>query len=157
MANCSNAGHLLRCYRMQWFHCQIALGFIISTKTNNSIIFSSQRIHLFCPVFIVWPHDGQSNLLVYILICFSAGSLSMSGIKFGHCFEEAVLGKHITKPALGGILLICLMICVSIQTSYLSEQGLWYFQYLCSHSQVVFPFPCCCHHLLCHSFQRKAA
>lgn len=75
---------------------------------------------------------------MYILTCSSAGSLSVTGVKFGYCLEAVVLGQPRTEPALDWTVLICLL-CK--HSNKLSEQGLGYFQYLCNHSHVVLPFP----------------
>uniref|UniRef100_A0A8C1E573 Zgc:101583 n=1 Tax=Cyprinus carpio carpio TaxID=630221 RepID=A0A8C1E573_CYPCA len=73
-------------------------------------------------IFFVAPHYGQKNVLVYILICSVIGSLSVSCVKgLGIGIKELVAGTAVLKEPLFWALLICLVICISIQISYLNK------------------------------------
>ncbi|XP_035388176.1 magnesium transporter NIPA2 [Electrophorus electricus] len=73
-------------------------------------------------IFIVAPRYGQKNVLVYILICSVIGSLSVSCVKgLGISIKELFSGIAVLKEPLFWALLICLVICVSIQISYLNK------------------------------------
>ncbi|XP_046888644.1 magnesium transporter NIPA2 isoform X2 [Hypomesus transpacificus] len=73
-------------------------------------------------VFFVAPRYGQKNVLVYILICSVIGSLSVSCVKgLGIGIKELFAGTAVLKEPLFWALLICLVICVSIQISYLNK------------------------------------
>lgn len=72
--------------------------------------------------FAVAPRYGQKNVLVYILICSVIGSLSVSCVKgLGIGIKELFAGTAVLKEPLFWVLLICLVICVSIQISYLNK------------------------------------
>ncbi|XP_049340105.1 magnesium transporter NIPA2 [Astyanax mexicanus] len=72
-------------------------------------------------IFVV-PRYGQKNVLVYILICSVIGSLSVSCVKgLGIGIKELFSGQAVLKDPLFWALLICLVICVSIQISYLNK------------------------------------
>lgn len=73
-------------------------------------------------MFIVAPRYGQKNVLVYILICSVIGSLSVSCVKgLGIGIKELVAGTAVLKEPLFWALLVFLVICVSIQISYLNK------------------------------------
>ncbi|XP_052430850.1 magnesium transporter NIPA2 [Carassius gibelio] len=73
-------------------------------------------------IFFVAPRYGQKNVLVYILICSVIGSLSVSCVKgLGIGIKELFAGKAVLKEPLFWALLICLVICISIQISYLNK------------------------------------
>ncbi|XP_076878017.1 magnesium transporter NIPA2 [Brachyhypopomus gauderio] len=73
-------------------------------------------------IFIVAPRYGQKNVLVYILICSVIGSLSVSCVKgLGISIKELFSGIAVLKDPLFWALLVCLVICVSIQISYLNK------------------------------------
>ncbi|XP_043830874.1 magnesium transporter NIPA2-like [Dromiciops gliroides] len=73
-------------------------------------------------IFVVGPRYGHSNVLVYILICSSIGSLSVSCVKgLGISLKELFSGKPVLKEPLGWVLLFCLVICISIQINYLNR------------------------------------
>ncbi|KTF71828.1 hypothetical protein cypCar_00049379 [Cyprinus carpio] len=73
-------------------------------------------------IFFVAPRYGQKNVLVYILICSVIGSLSVSCVKgLGIGIKELFAGTAVLKEPLFWALLICLVICISIQISYLNK------------------------------------
>ncbi|XP_012712284.2 magnesium transporter NIPA2 [Fundulus heteroclitus] len=73
-------------------------------------------------IFAVAPRFGQKNVLVYILICSVIGSLSVSCVKgLGIGIKELFSGTAVLKDPLFWALLVCLVICVSIQISYLNK------------------------------------
>lgn len=73
-------------------------------------------------IFAVAPRYGQKNVLVYILICSVIGSLSVSCVKgLGIGIKELFSGTAVLKEPLFWSLVICLVICVSIQISYLNK------------------------------------
>lgn len=73
-------------------------------------------------IFAVAPRFGQKNVLVYILICSVIGSLSVSCVKgLGIGIKELFSGTAVLKEPLFWALVICLVICVSVQISYLNK------------------------------------
>uniref|UniRef100_A0A4X2JYV7 NIPA magnesium transporter 2 n=1 Tax=Vombatus ursinus TaxID=29139 RepID=A0A4X2JYV7_VOMUR len=73
-------------------------------------------------IFVVGPQYGHSNVLVYVLICSSIGSLSVScGKGLGISLKELFSGKSVLKEPLGWVLLFCLVVCISIQINYLNR------------------------------------
>ncbi|XP_033829765.1 magnesium transporter NIPA2 [Periophthalmus magnuspinnatus] len=73
-------------------------------------------------MFVVAPRYGQKNVLVYILICSVIGSLSVSCVKgLGIGIKELFGGIAVLKEPLFWVLIICLVICVTIQISYLNK------------------------------------
>ncbi|XP_055034423.1 magnesium transporter NIPA2 [Misgurnus anguillicaudatus] len=73
-------------------------------------------------IIFVAPRYGQKNVLVYILICSVIGSLSVSCVKgLGIGIKELFAGTAVLKEPLFWALLVCLVICVSIQISYLNK------------------------------------
>ncbi|XP_047441869.1 magnesium transporter NIPA2 [Mugil cephalus] len=73
-------------------------------------------------IFAVAPRFGQRNVLVYILICSVIGSLSVSCVKgLGIGIKELFAGTAVLKEPLFWSLLICLVVCVSIQINYLNK------------------------------------
>ncbi|KAG7279326.1 hypothetical protein CRUP_019022 [Coryphaenoides rupestris] len=65
---------------------------------------------------------GQKNVLVYILICSVIGSLSVSCVKgLGIGIKELFAGTAVLQEPLFWCLLVALVICVSIQISYLNK------------------------------------
>ncbi|XP_042274922.1 magnesium transporter NIPA2 isoform X2 [Thunnus maccoyii] len=73
-------------------------------------------------IFAVAPRFGQKNVLVYILICSVIGSLSVSCVKgLGIGIKELFSGTAVLKEPLFWSLVICLVICVSVQISYLNK------------------------------------
>ncbi|XP_020819147.1 LOW QUALITY PROTEIN: magnesium transporter NIPA2-like [Phascolarctos cinereus] len=73
-------------------------------------------------IFVVGPRYGHSNVLVYVLICSSIGSLSVSCVKgLGISLKELFSGKSVLKEPLGWVLLFCLVVCISIQINYLNR------------------------------------
>ncbi|CAI5652671.1 magnesium transporter NIPA2 [Oreochromis niloticus] len=70
----------------------------------------------------VAPRFGQKNVLVYILICSVIGSLSVSCVKgLGIGIKELFAGTAVLKEPLFWALIICLVICVSLQINYLNK------------------------------------
>lgn len=73
-------------------------------------------------IFAVAPRYGQKNVLVYILICSVIGSLSVACVKgLGIGIKELFAGVAVLKGPLFWSLVICLVICVTIQISYLNK------------------------------------
>lgn len=73
-------------------------------------------------IFVAGPRYGRSNVLVYVLVCSAIGSLSVSCVKgLGITLKELFAGKQVLKEPLGWILLICLVICISVQINYLNK------------------------------------
>ncbi|XP_028923451.1 magnesium transporter NIPA2-like [Ornithorhynchus anatinus] len=73
-------------------------------------------------ICLVGPRYGQSNVLVYVLICSAIGSLSVSCVKgLGIALKELFAGKPVLKEPLGWLLFLCLVICVSTQINYLNK------------------------------------
>ncbi|XP_061690698.1 magnesium transporter NIPA2 isoform X2 [Syngnathoides biaculeatus] len=73
-------------------------------------------------ILAVVPRFGQKNVLVYITICSVIGSLSVSCVKgLGIGIKELVAGTAVLREPLFWSLLVCLVLCVSIQISYLNK------------------------------------
>ncbi|NXW78526.1 NIPA2 protein, partial [Hirundo rustica] len=73
-------------------------------------------------IFVAGPRYGQSNVLVYVLVCSAIGSLSVSCVKgLGIALKELFSGKPVLKEPLGWVLLVCLVTCISIQINYLNK------------------------------------
>lgn len=73
-------------------------------------------------IFAVAPRFGQKNVLVYILICSVIGSLSVSCVKgLGIGIKELFAGTAVLKEPLFWSLVICLVICISVQINYLNK------------------------------------
>lgn len=73
-------------------------------------------------IFAVAPRFGQKNVLVYILICSVIGSLSVSCVKgLGIGIKELFAGTAVLKEPLFWSLVICLVVCISVQISYLNK------------------------------------
>lgn len=73
-------------------------------------------------IFAVAPRFGQKNVLVYILICSVIGSLSVSCVKgLGIGIKELFAGVAVLKEPLFWSLVVCLVLCVNVQISYLNK------------------------------------
>ncbi|NWI19793.1 NIPA2 protein, partial [Crypturellus soui] len=73
-------------------------------------------------IFVAGPRYGRSNVLVYVLVCSAIGSLSVSCVKgLGIALKELFAGKPVLKEPLGWVLLLCLVICISVQINYLNK------------------------------------
>ncbi|XP_058010550.1 magnesium transporter NIPA2-like isoform X2 [Ahaetulla prasina] len=73
-------------------------------------------------IFVAGPRYGQRNVLVYILICSSVGSLSVACVKgLGIALKELFAGKAVWREPLGWMLFLSLVICVSVQINYLNK------------------------------------
>ncbi|XP_023647951.1 magnesium transporter NIPA2-like [Paramormyrops kingsleyae] len=73
-------------------------------------------------IFLVAPHYGQKNVLVYIVICSIIGSLSVSCVKgLGLGIKEFFAGTAVLKDPLFWVLLVSLVVCVSAQINYLNK------------------------------------
>lgn len=73
-------------------------------------------------IFAVAPRFGQKNVLVYILICSVIGSLSVSCVKgLGIGIKELFAGTAVLKEPLFWSLVVCLVICISVQINYLNK------------------------------------
>ncbi|ETE62093.1 Magnesium transporter NIPA2, partial [Ophiophagus hannah] len=72
--------------------------------------------------FVAGPRYGQRNVLVYILICSSIGSLSVACVKgLGIALKELFAGKAVWKEPLGWVLFLSLVVCIGIQINYLNK------------------------------------
>ncbi|XP_053129877.1 magnesium transporter NIPA2-like isoform X2 [Hemicordylus capensis] len=73
-------------------------------------------------VFVAGPLYGQSNVLVYILVCSAIGSLSVSCVKgLGIAAKELFAGKPVWSEPLAWLLLLGLVLCISVQINYLNK------------------------------------
>lgn len=73
-------------------------------------------------MFAVAPRYGQKNVLVYVLICSVIGSLSVSCVKgLGIGIKQLFSGVAVLREPLFWLLILCLVVCVSIQISYLNK------------------------------------
>ncbi|XP_025910436.1 magnesium transporter NIPA2-like, partial [Nothoprocta perdicaria] len=73
-------------------------------------------------IFVAGPRYGRSNVLVYVLVCSAIGSLSVSCVKgLGIALKELFAGKPVLKEPLGWVLLLCLVVCISVQINYLNK------------------------------------
>ncbi|XP_070615970.1 magnesium transporter NIPA2-like isoform X3 [Erythrolamprus reginae] len=73
-------------------------------------------------IFVAGPRYGQRNVLVYILICSSVGSLSVACVKgLGIALKELFAGKAAWKEPLGWMLFFSLVVCISVQINYLNK------------------------------------
>ncbi|XP_026530530.1 magnesium transporter NIPA2-like [Notechis scutatus] len=73
-------------------------------------------------IFVAGPRYGQRNVLVYILICSSIGSLSVACVKgLGIALKELFAGKAVWKEPLGWALFLSLAVCIGIQINYLNK------------------------------------
>ncbi|XP_030621322.1 magnesium transporter NIPA2 [Chanos chanos] len=73
-------------------------------------------------IIFIAPRYGQKNVLVYILICSVIGSLSVSCVKgLGIGIKELFAGTAVLRDPLFWALLVCLVVCVSLQISYLNK------------------------------------
>ncbi|KAG8144524.1 hypothetical protein E2320_013025 [Naja naja] len=73
-------------------------------------------------IFVAGPRYGQRNVLVYILICSSIGSLSVACVKgLGIALKELFAGKAVWKEPLAWVLFLSLAVCISIQINYLNK------------------------------------
>ncbi|XP_028314557.1 magnesium transporter NIPA2 isoform X2 [Gouania willdenowi] len=73
-------------------------------------------------IFAVAPHFGQQNVLVYIFICSVIGALSVSCVKgLGISIKELFAGSSVLKEPLFWVLLVCLVVCVTVQINYLNK------------------------------------
>lgn len=109
-------GHSLSLKTFGWIHhCRtFPSGFIVFAVC---VLGSSLLL-----IFAVAPRFGQKNVLVYILICSVVGSLSVSCVKgLGIGIKELFAGSAVLKDPLFWSLVICLVICVSVQINYLNK------------------------------------
>uniref|UniRef100_A0A1A8MRY1 Non imprinted in Prader-Willi/Angelman syndrome 2 n=2 Tax=Nothobranchius TaxID=28779 RepID=A0A1A8MRY1_9TELE len=73
-------------------------------------------------ILAVAPRFGQKNVLVYILICSVIGSLSVSCVKgLGIGIKQLIAGTAVLKEPLFWSMVVCLVVCVSVQISYLNK------------------------------------
>ncbi|OTF77243.1 magnesium transporter NIPA2-like protein, partial [Euroglyphus maynei] len=73
-------------------------------------------------VVLYAPRHGNSNVLVYILICSLIGSLSVISCKaFGIGIRQTLNGQNQLTNPLFWVLLLSLIITVSIQMNYLNK------------------------------------
>ncbi|OPJ71090.1 magnesium transporter NIPA3 isoform B [Patagioenas fasciata monilis] len=73
-------------------------------------------------IFIVAPSRGQTNILIYILICSLIGAFSVSSVKgLGIAIKQMLQRKPVYRHSLVYILLGTLVLSVSTQISYLNK------------------------------------
>lgn len=101
-------------FRLLTHSWMLPLGFIVF-----AVCVVGSSLILICAVA---PRFGQKNVLVYILICSVIGSLSVSCVKgLGIGIKELFAGTAVLKEPLFWALIICLVICVSLQINYLNK------------------------------------
>lgn len=73
-------------------------------------------------IFYFGPLYGKNNIIIYILLCSSMGSLSVMSCKgLGLALKETMDGKNEMANWLTWILLFVLILCIMIQMNYLNK------------------------------------
>nr|XP_013804888.1 PREDICTED: LOW QUALITY PROTEIN: magnesium transporter NIPA3 [Apteryx mantelli mantelli] len=73
-------------------------------------------------IFIVAPRRGQTNILIYILICSFIGAFSVSSVKgLGIAIKQMLEGKPVYRHPLVYVLVGILVLSVSTQINYLNK------------------------------------
>lgn len=73
-------------------------------------------------IFIVAPRRGQTNILIYVLICSFIGAFSVSSVKgLGIAIKEMLERKPVYRRPLVYVLLGILVLSVSTQINYLNK------------------------------------
>ncbi|XP_011500225.1 PREDICTED: magnesium transporter NIPA2 [Ceratosolen solmsi marchali] len=73
-------------------------------------------------VFYFGPMSGKRNVIIYILLCSSIGSLTVMSCKgLGIAIKETMNGKSEMGNGLTWILLFLLILCIMIQMNYLNK------------------------------------
>ncbi|NXX78243.1 NIPA3 protein, partial [Urocolius indicus] len=73
-------------------------------------------------IFIVAPRRGQTNILIYILICSLIGAFSVSSVKgLGIAIKQILEGKPVYRHPLVYVLVGILVLSVSTQINYLNK------------------------------------
>lgn len=73
-------------------------------------------------IFVVAPRRGQTNILIYILICSLIGAFSVSSVKgLGIAIKEMLERKPVYRYPLVYILVGILLLSVSTQINYLNK------------------------------------
>lgn len=73
-------------------------------------------------IFIVAPRRGQTNILIYILICSLIGAFSVSSVKgLGIAMKQMVEQKPVYRHPLVYVLVGILVLSVSTQINYLNK------------------------------------
>ncbi|XP_069604731.1 magnesium transporter NIPA2-like isoform X2 [Ranitomeya imitator] len=68
------------------------------------------------------PRWGHTNVLVYMMICSLVGSLTVASVKgLGVAVKGLFLGSAVFKDPLTWLLLLCLVICISVQIHFLNR------------------------------------
>ncbi|XP_073429182.1 magnesium transporter NIPA2-like isoform X2 [Dendrobates tinctorius] len=68
------------------------------------------------------PRWGHTNVLVYMMICSLVGSLTVASVKgLGVAIKGLFLGNAVFKDPLTWLLLLCLIICISVQIHFLNR------------------------------------
>lgn len=92
----------------------LSFGFVL-----YSFLAISLSIYL---IFWVAPVHGQTNILVYIAICSSIGSLTVVGCKgLSIAIKLTVQGKSQLMNPLAWFFLIAVIVCITIQMNYLNK------------------------------------
>ncbi|NXA30953.1 NIPA3 protein, partial [Eudromia elegans] len=73
-------------------------------------------------IFIVAPKRGQTNILIYVLICSVIGAFSVSSVKgLGIAIKQMLEGKPVYRHPLVYVLVGVLVLSVSTQINYLNK------------------------------------
>ncbi|NXU58570.1 NIPA3 protein, partial [Turnix velox] len=73
-------------------------------------------------IVVVAPRKGQTNILIYILICSLIGAFSVSSVKgLGIAIKELLEWKPVYRNPLVYILVVILVVSVSTQINYLNK------------------------------------
>ncbi|XP_021251640.1 magnesium transporter NIPA3 isoform X4 [Numida meleagris] len=73
-------------------------------------------------IFIVAPRRGQTNILIYVLICSLIGAFSVSSVKgLGIAVKEMLEWKPVYRHPLAYVLVGILLLSVSTQINYLNK------------------------------------
>ncbi|XP_077139492.1 magnesium transporter NIPA2-like isoform X5 [Ranitomeya variabilis] len=68
------------------------------------------------------PRWGHTNVLVYMMICSLVGSLTVASVKgLGVAVKGLFLGSAVFTDPLTWLLLLCLVICISVQIHFLNR------------------------------------
>ncbi|KGL85099.1 Magnesium transporter NIPA3, partial [Tinamus guttatus] len=73
-------------------------------------------------IFIVAPKRGQTNILIYILICSVIGAFSVSSVKgLGIAIKQMLEGKPVYRHPLVYVLVGVLVLSITTQINYLNK------------------------------------
>ncbi|XP_021251638.1 magnesium transporter NIPA3 isoform X2 [Numida meleagris] len=111
-----------------------ALSVLISAILSSYFLKEKLNIHVFVAfavllmsvalvlIFIVAPRRGQTNILIYVLICSLIGAFSVSSVKgLGIAVKEMLEWKPVYRHPLAYVLVGILLLSVSTQINYLNK------------------------------------